>query len=105
MALGDQGLEDLGRRQVGVPPRRLEFGISVGVRLDDGADLGGPLRVLLFAALPAACGEVLQAADPVLSFVQSLLDRLTAPAEASLGLAGAAAAERRGHLGLAQAAL
>src|SRR5512135_3016641 len=72
---------------------------------DDGADVGGQLRVLLLATLPAARGEVLQAAQAVLQFVQTLLHRLPAPAEASLGLAGAAAAQRRGHLGLEQAAL
>src|SRR3982750_1769705 len=72
---------------------------------DDGADVGSQLRILLFTALPAARGEVLQAAQAVLQFVQTLLDRLAAPAEAALGLAGAAAAERRGHLGLEQAAL
>src|SRR5512144_2932703 len=73
--------------------------------LDDGADVGGQLWILLFAALPAACGEILQAADPMLEFVQSLVDRLASPAEASLSLAGAAAAQRRGHLGLEQATL
>ena len=72
---------------------------------DEGADVGGQLRVLLFAALPAACGEVLQAAQAVPQFVETLLNRLASPAEASLGLAGAAAAQRRGHLGLEQAAL
>ena len=58
-----------------------------------------------FAPLPAARGEVLQAAHAVLLLVQSLLDRLASPAEAVLGLAGAAAAQCRGHLGLEQAAL
>src|SRR3954466_13052436 len=72
---------------------------------DDGADVGGQLRVLLFAPLPAPRGEVLQAAQAVLQFVQTLLHRLAAPAEASLGLSGAAAAKRRGHLGLEQASL
>src|SRR5512135_2009334 len=60
---------------------------------------------LLLAALPAARGEVLQAPHAVLLFVQSLLDRLASPAEASLDSAGAATAERRGHLGLERAAL
>ena len=73
--------------------------------LDDGADVGGQLRVLLFAALPASRGEVLQAAHPVTQLVQSLLDRLASPAEASFGLAGAAVAQFRGDLGLEQAAL
>src|SRR3954454_15725369 len=73
--------------------------------LDDGADVGGQLRVLLLAAPPAARGEVLQAADPVMRLVQPLLDGVASPAEASLGLAGAAVAEHRGHLGLEQAAL
>src|SRR3982750_1559293 len=33
VALPDQGVADLGRRQVGVPPGRLEFGIGVRMRL------------------------------------------------------------------------
>ena len=73
--------------------------------LDDGADVGRQLRVLLLAALPAPRGEVLQAAHAVMLLVQSLLDRLASPAEAVLGLAGVAAAQCRGHLGLEQAAL
>src|SRR5512135_502766 len=77
----------------------------MGVGLDDGAEIGGQVWVLLLAALPAARGEVLQAPHAVLLFVQSLLDRLASPAEASLDLAGAATAERRGHLGLERAAL
>src|SRR4249920_379218 len=75
------------------------------MRVDKRTDVGGPLRILLFAALPAARDKVLQAAHPVLPFVQSLRDRLAPPAEASLGWAGAAAAQRRDHLGLEQAAL
>jgi hypothetical protein len=105
MALGDQGVTHLGRRQVGVPPRRLEFRIGVGVGLDDGVDVGRQSRVLLFAALPAPRGEVLQAAHAVMLFVESLLDRLASPAEAVLGLPGVAAAQCRDHLGLEQAAL
>src|SRR3954447_19303740 len=73
--------------------------------LDEGADVGGQLRVLLFAARPAAGGEVLQAADAGPLFVQSLLDRLPAPAEAALSLSGAAVAQHRGHLGLEQTTL
>ena len=42
---------------------------------------------------------------PVLQLVQSLLDRLASPAEAAFGLAGVAAAQFGGHLGLEQAAL
>src|SRR5512135_2206961 len=75
------------------------------MRFDDGADVGRQLRVLRFAALPTSRGEVFQAAHAVLLFVQSRLDRLASPTEASLGLAGTAAAQRRGHLGLEQAAL
>ena len=73
--------------------------------LDDGADVGGQSRVLVLAALPAARGEVLQAADAVMALVQPLLDGLAPPAEASLGLAGVAAAELGGDLGLERAAL
>ena len=49
--------------------------------------------------------EVLQAADPGVAFVQPLLDGLAPPAEASFGLAGIAAAELDGDLGLEGAAL
>jgi len=69
MALLDQGVAHLGRRQVGVPPRRLEFRIGVRVGFDDGADVGGQSRVLLLAPLPAPRGEVLQAADAVMLLV------------------------------------
>ena len=103
--LSIKAVAHLGRRQVGVPPRRLEFRVGVGVGLDDGADVGGQLRVLLLAALPAARGEVLQAADAVMALVQPLLDGLASPAEAAFGLAGVAAAQFRGDLGLEQAAL
>jgi hypothetical protein len=92
-------------RQVGVATRRLEFRVGVGVGLDDGADVGRQLRVLLFAALPATRGEVLAAAHPVLPLMQSRLDGVASPAEASFGLAGDAAAQSGGHLGLEQAAL
>jgi hypothetical protein len=105
MALVDEGLSHLGRRQVGVATRRLELGVGVGVGLDDGADVGGQLRVLVFATLSAASGEVLQAADPVMAFLQSLLDGLASPSEASLGLAGVGGAEFDGDLGLEGAAL
>ncbi len=74
------------------------------MRLDDCADVGGQLRVLVFAALSAASREVFQAADPVMAFLQSLLDGLASPSEASFGLSGVAAAEFGGDLGLEGAA-
>src|SRR5512135_1648472 len=58
-----------------------------------------------FAALSAARREVLQASDPVVALVESLLDGLTPPAEASFGLAGVAAAQFGGDLGQERAAL
>ncbi len=84
---------------------RLEFGVGVGVGLDDGADVGRQLRVLLLAALSAARREVLRAADPVVALLQSLRDGLTPPAEATFGLAGVAAAQFGGDLGLEGTAL
>src|SRR5205823_8946804 len=81
------------------------FRIGVGVGLDDGADVGRQLWILLFAALPAPCGEVLQAADAVLLLEEPLLDRRASPAEAVLSLSCVAAAQGRDDLGLEQAAL
>ena len=95
----------LGSRQVRVPTRRLQFRIGVGMGLHDRADVGRQLRVLLFAAPPTSRGEVLQTAHPLTRLVQSLLDRLASPAEASFGLSGTAVAQFRSHLGLEQAAL
>src|SRR5260370_17443196 len=63
------------------------------------------LRILLFATRPASCGEVLQTAHPPTRLKQSLLNRGASPAKASFGLAGAAAAEFRSHLGYEQSAL
>ena len=53
----------------------------------------------------AASREVFQAADAVMAFLQSLLDSLASPSEASFGLASVAAAEFDGDLGLEGAAL
>src|SRR3982750_4674982 len=105
MALVDEGLSHLGGRQVGVSTGRLEFGVSVGVGFDDRADVRRKLRVLFFTSLSAACREVLQAADSVMTLVQSLRDGLTPPAEASFRVAGVAAAQFGGDLGLDRAAL
>ncbi len=99
MARGDQGLSHLRCRQVRIPSRRLQLRIGVGMRLDDRTDIRSQLRVLLFAAQAASCGEVLQAANPVTRLVQSLQDRFASPPEASFDLTGAAFAEFRGHLG------
>src|SRR5512135_352109 len=75
------------------------------MRFDDRPDVRRQLWVLLFAALSAPRGEVLPAAHPVLQFVQSRLDGVASPTEASFGLAGAAAAQFHGHFGLEQSAL
>ena len=58
------------------------------MRLDDRTDIRSQLRVLLFAAQAASCGEVLQAANPLTRLVQSLQDRFASPPEASFGLTG-----------------
>ena len=71
----------------------------------DRADVGRQLRVLVFAPPSASRGEVLQTAHPLMRLVQSLLDRVASPAEASFGQSGTAAAQFRSHLGLEQAAL
>ena len=72
----------------------------MGVGLDDGADVGGQLRVHLFAALPAPRHEVLQTSDSGVALVQPLLDGLSPPSEASLGLSGITAAQLGSDLGL-----
>ena len=77
----------------------------MSVRLNNLANIGRQLRVLVFAPLSGACGEVFQASDPVVAFLQSLLDGLTSPSEASFGLASTALAEFGGDLGLERAAL
>src|SRR5512135_1026177 len=73
--------------------------------LDDGANVSRQAWVLLFATLSAPRGEVLQATHPVMKLVQSRLDRIASPAEASFGLAGVTAAQFGGDLGQEQAAL
>jgi hypothetical protein len=105
MALLDQGRSHLGRRQVGVPPRRLQLGIGVGMGLDDRTDVRSQLRVFLFAAQPASRSEVLQAAHRLTRLVESLQDSFSSPPEAPFGLPGAAFAEFRSHLGHEQPAL
>src|SRR5215207_2263306 len=105
VALLLQRLADLRRRQVGVAPRRLQLGVGLGMRLDDGADVLGQLRVLGFPALLAAGGKVLQTAEAVLLFLQALADGVAPPAKAALGLARAAATQRGRDLGYERTAL
>src|SRR5512135_3215081 len=73
--------------------------------LDKGAVVGRQLRVLLFAASSAARGEILPATHPVTKLVESRLDGVASPTEASFSLSSTAAAEFGSHLGLEQAAL
>ena len=75
------------------------------MRLDNHADVGGQLGVVLCAALAALGGEVLPAAHPGAQLMGSLLHRSASPAEAAFGQAGAAAAECEGDLGLKESAL
>src|SRR5262245_3092038 len=98
-------LQDLPGGQVGVAPEGLQFRIGLGVRLDDGADVGGQLRVPDFARDGTLGGEVLDTADAGAGLVQALLDAVATPAEAALGGAGAATTKGVGDLGLEQAAL
>src|SRR3954449_13417854 len=100
-----QRLQDLPGGQVGVAPGGLQLRVGVGVRLDHGADVGGQSGVLDLARDGALGGEVLDAAQAGAGLVQSRLDGVAAPAEATLGGAGAAATEGVGDFGLEQAAL
>src|SRR4051812_35941471 len=68
--------------------------------VDDGAGIGGPTRGLLLAAFLGPPPEILPAPGAGLTLMQRLLDGLTPPAEAALGLAGVAGAEFQGDLGL-----
>src|SRR5262249_4327058 len=91
--------------QVGVTAGGPPFGVRQGVWLDEGADVRGELGVLDLAGRLAAGGEVLGAAEPGAGLVLAAGDGLSAPAEAALGGAGAAATQRVGDLGLEEAAL
>src|SRR5512135_2246212 len=71
-----QGGTHFGRREVGVPAWRPQFGVGVGVGLDDATDVGGQFRVLLLAPLASPRGEVLPAAEPAPQFMQPRRDRV-----------------------------
>jgi hypothetical protein len=103
--LGLQRLEDLGGGQVGVAALGLQFRVGLGVWLDEVADVLGALRLFLLPAGPATSGEVLDTADALPAFVQALADGVAPLAEAPFRLAGVAAAQLSGDLGLEQAAL
>src|SRR5262249_13959597 len=70
---------------------------------DDGSDILGQLRLLVFRTLAAVRLEVLQAADPGLILVHALADGVASPAEAAFRLAGVAATEGQADLGLEEA--
>src|SRR3954464_16046844 len=88
-----QRLQDLPGGQVGVTPGRLQLRVGLSMRLDHGTDVGGQLRVFDLARYGALGGEVLDTAEAGAGLVQPLLHAATAPAEAALGGAGAAATE------------
>jgi hypothetical protein len=77
----------------------------VRLGFDDRGDVRRQWRVLRFAALAAARGEVPQAADRVTKRVPSRRDGVASPAEASFGVAGTAVAQFGGHLGQEQSTL
>src|SRR5579871_2290607 len=105
VALLDQCPAHLGGGHVGVQARRLQLGVSLDVRLDEGADVRGQPRVLVLAALLSLGSEVLHAADAPLGLVQPRLHGIAAPAEAAFGLAGAALTQLGGNFGHEQATL
>src|SRR6516164_4993447 len=100
-----QRLQDLLGGQVGVASGGLQFRVGLGVRFDDGADVGCQLQVYLFAGQGAFGGEVVDTAQAGRGLVQTRLNAVTAPAEAAFGGAGAAATKGVGNLSLEQAAL
>src|SRR5438128_1491676 len=71
----------------------------------DRADVGRQLRVLVLAPPTASRGEVLQTPHPLMRLVQSLLDSVTSPAEASFGQSSTTRTQFRSYLSLEQAAL
>src|SRR5262249_14744946 len=95
---GLQLLAQLLGGQVGVAALGLQLGVGLGEGLGEGADVPCPLGVLLLPAGPAACGEVLHAADALTQLVQALGDGVAAPAEAAFGLAGVALAQPKSNL-------
>src|SRR3954452_5884354 len=102
--LGLQLLERLRSRQVAVATFRLEFGVGVGVRLDDSANVLCPLGFFLFPAGSAAGRKVLLTTDALLQLVQAFLDGVASPAEAAFGLAGTAVAQPQSDFGHEQPA-
>src|SRR5262245_19117439 len=83
----------------------LSLGVGLGVRLDEGADVGGELGVFDLGAGRGAGGEVLDAADAGSGLVLAGGDGVAVEAEASFGRAGTAVAHSVGDLGLEEAAL
>jgi hypothetical protein len=102
---GLQRLEHFRRRPVGVTPGRLQFRVHLRVRFDQLANIRSPLGVAVFPTGTGAGREVLQTANALTQFVQSLIDGLAAPPEAPFRLAGVAAAPFEGDFGEAQSPL
>src|SRR5262249_27626016 len=98
-------LQDFPSAQVGVAAGGLDFGVGLGVRLDEDADVGGELGVLDLGAGPGAGGEVLDAADAGSGLVLAGGNGVAVEAEASFGRAGTAVAQSVGDLGLEEATL
>src|SRR5882724_9477744 len=73
--------------------------------LDDRADVGGQLGVLLLCGSVAFGFEVLDATDATAGLLQPRSDRFAPPAKAGFGGTRVTATQSRGDFGLEQAAL
>src|SRR5690242_17946935 len=99
-----QCLQDLAGGQVGVAAGGFDFGVGLGMRLDEGANVVGELGVFDLGARPGAGGEALEAADAGLGLVLSGGDGFAVEAKAAFGGAWTAVAEGVGDLGLEESA-
>ncbi|QJX00117.1 hypothetical protein FTUN_7741 [Frigoriglobus tundricola] len=101
---GQEGLADGRGGDPGEGERGLEFGVGLGVRIDQPADVLLQRRVLLLRGRPPPRHEILDAADAGAEFVTAGVDGVASPPtpspECGFGEAGRTAAVRVGRVGL-----
>jgi len=102
--VGDQLVVNGGGGDAGVAERGVELGVGLRVGFQQGMDLPGHLRVIVFGLVPSAGGEIIETADAGAEFAQSGRNGVATPTEDLFGAAWLASAVLEGHLGLELAA-
>ena len=102
--VGDQLVVNGGGGDARVAEWGVELGVGLRAGFQQGMDLLGHLRVVVFGLVPAAGGEVVETANAGAEFAEAGRNGIATPTEELFGAAWFARTVLEGHLGLELAA-